>query len=98
MLVRIVRAMEVNHLWIELKKETNDNIYTEKGLENIIIRSIQTESTFGDMKYNDEFRQFNHRSIDKAETELFLYVFASNINKIHRFKKGIIKEYLKITA
>ncbi len=92
------KRMEVNHVWIELKKETNDNIHTEKGSENMIIRSIQTEGTFGDMKYNDEFRQFNHRSMDKVETELFLYVFARNINKLHRFKNGKIKEYRKIIA
>jgi hypothetical protein len=92
------KRMEVNHEWIELKKETNDHIHTEKGIENMIIRSIQTEGTFGDMKYNDNFRQFNHRSMDKVETELFLYVFARNINKLHRFKNDKIKKYHKITA
>ena len=92
------KRIEINHSWIDLKKETNDNIHTEKGLENMIIRSIQTEGTFGDMKYNDEFKQFNHRSIEKVDTELFLYVFARNINKLHRFKRGKIKKYTKIIA
>ncbi|SET20197.1 hypothetical protein SAMN03080614_10801, partial [Anaerobranca gottschalkii DSM 13577] len=48
---------------------------------------------FGDMKENDKFRRFNHRSTEKVYKELMLYLFGRNINKYHKFITGQIKEF-----
>ncbi len=56
-----------------------------KGILNRQIRSIQTEGHFGDIKENDDFRRFNHRSIENVYKEFMLYAIGRNINKYHRF-------------
>lgn len=64
-----------------------------RGILNRQIRSIQTEGFFGDMKANDDFRQFNHRSQDKVIKEFMLYAFGKNIDKYHKFTMGKIKKF-----
>lgn len=44
------KAMKVNERWEELKEESNANIQSEKGILKHLIRSIQTEGHFGDIK------------------------------------------------
>jgi hypothetical protein len=51
------------------------------------------ECHFGDIKENDGFRQFNHRSSERVFEELLLYAIDRNMNKYHRFRTGQIKEY-----
>ena len=53
----------------ELKSESHANIESENGILNRQIRSIQTEGHFGDMKENENFRRFNHRTSDKVYKE-----------------------------
>ena len=45
----------------------------KKGILHRQIRSIQTEGHFGDIKENDNFRRFNHRTSEKVHKEFFLY-------------------------
>jgi hypothetical protein len=45
------------------------------------------------MKANDDFRQFNHRSAEKAHKEFTLYAFGKNLDKYHKFKMGKIKQF-----
>ncbi|WP_246543217.1 IS1182 family transposase [Fusibacter paucivorans] len=87
------KAIKVNERWDDLKAKSNENIQSEKGILNRLIRSIQTEGFFGDMKANDDFRQFNHRSAEKAHKEFMLYVFGKNLDKYHKFKLGKIKRF-----
>lgn len=60
-------------------------------------RSIQTEGffgdIFGDIKENDDFRKFNHRSSSKVYKESLLYIFEKNIGRYHKFSSGELRKY-----
>jgi len=79
------KLMKINEQWEDLKAVSHANIESEKGILNRQIRSIQTEGHFGDIKENEDFRRFTHRSADKVYKEFMLYAIARNINKYHRF-------------
>ena len=69
------------------------NIWSERGIRNRQIRSIQTEGHFGDIKENEDFRRFNYRSKDKAYKEFMLFAIGRNINKYHRFLSAKPKKF-----
>jgi len=46
------KEIKVNYNWDELKRESEENILSDKGIIYRQIRSIQTEGSFGDMKHN----------------------------------------------
>lgn len=79
------KVMKINEQWEGLKEWSNANVQSEKGILNRQIRSIQTEGHFGDIKENDHFRRFHHRSEEKVYKEFMLYAIGRNINKFHRF-------------
>ncbi len=87
------KVIKVNECWDDLKEKSYNNIHSDKGILNRQIRSIQTEGFFGDMKANDDFRQFNHRSQDKVLKEFMLFAFGKNIDKYHKFLMGKIKRF-----
>jgi hypothetical protein len=87
------KVIKINESWDSLKEKSNNNIHSDKGILNRQIRSIQTEGFFGDMKANDDFRQFNHRSQDKVLKEFMLFAFGKNIDKYHKFIMGKIKRF-----
>ena len=92
------KVMKINLLWETLKSESNNNIQSEKGIFYRQIRSIQTEGHFGDIKENDNFRRFNHRTSEKVYKEFLLYAVGRNLNKYYRFAKEKIKTYEAKTA
>lgn len=85
--------IKVNRNWETLKAASHVNIQSEKGIYYRQIRSIQTEGFFGDMKENNSFRKFNHRSSEKVYKESLLYVFGKNIGRYHKFINGELKKY-----
>jgi transposase len=87
------KVMKINENWEDLKSESHANIESEQGILNREIRSIQTEGHFGDIKENDRFRRFHHRSSEKVYKEFLLYAMGRNINKYHRFLAGTLKKY-----
>ena len=87
------KLMKINEQWEELKAASHANIESEKGILNRQIRSIQTEGHFGDIKENEKFRRFNHRSSEKVYKEFMLYVIGRNINKYHRFIHDQIQKF-----
>ena len=87
------KVMKINERWEELKEKSHANIQSEKGILNRQIRSIQTEGHFGDIKENDDFRRFNHRSAEKVYKEFMLYAIGRNINKYHRFQCNKLKKF-----
>ena len=87
------KVMKINENWEELKQESHANIQSEQGIRNRQIRSIQTEGHFGDIKENENFRRFSHRSSEKVYKEFMLYAIGRNINKYHRFLNGELKKY-----
>ena len=87
------KIMKINLLWETLKSKSNENIQSEKGILYRQIRSIQTEGSFGDIKENDNFRKFNHRTSEKVYKEFLLYAVGRNFNKYHRFVNEKIKKF-----
>ena len=87
------KLMKINEQWEELKAISHANIQSEKGILNRQIRSIQTEGHFGDIKENENFRRFNHRSSKKVYKEFMLYAIGRNINKYHRFIHEQIQKF-----
>ncbi len=87
------KVMKINEYWEELKEKTHANIQSEKGIRNRQIRSIQTEGHFGDIKENDNFRRFHHRTEEKVYKEFMLYAIGRNINKYHRFLNHKLQEF-----
>lgn len=85
--------MKINEKWEDLKAASHANIESEKGILNRQIRSIQTEGHFGDIKENENFRRFNHRSSEKVYKEFMLYAIGRNINKYHRFIHNQIQKF-----
>ena len=87
------KTMKINENWDALKAESNSNIQSEKGIINRQIRSIQTEGHFGDIKENESFRRFNHRTCEKVYKEFLLHAVGRNLNKYHRFQTEQIKKF-----
>ncbi len=87
------KQMKVNQRWESLKEESNENIQSDRGILNRQIRSIQTEGFFGDMKANNGFDRFYHRSEEKVFKELLLYIMGKNIDKYHKFINQKIKKF-----
>jgi len=87
------KLMKINEQWEELKAASHANIESEKGILNRQIRSIQTEGHFGDIKENEKFRRFNHRSSEKVYKEFMLYAIGRNLNKYHRFLHKEISKF-----
>ncbi|MCI8864938.1 MAG: transposase [Lachnospiraceae bacterium] len=87
------KLMKINEKWEDLKAASHANIESEKGILNRQIRSIQTEGHFGDIKENENFRRFNHRSSEKVYKEFMLYAIGRNINKYHRFIHNQIQKF-----
>lgn len=75
------KVMKINEYWEKLQAESHANILSDEGILNRQIRSIQTEGHFGDIKENEDFRRFNHRSKDKVYKEFLLFAISRNINK-----------------
>lgn len=88
------KVIKVNERWDNLKAKSHENIQSNKGIYNRHIRSIQTEGFFGDMKENDDFRKFNHRSSKKVYKESLLYIIGKNIGRYHKFLNGELTEYV----
>ena len=88
-----IKIMRINRNWDELKKVSEENIHTEKGIKYRQIRSVQAEGAFGNMKENHDFRKFNYRGAEKVHKKALLYAIGSNMKKYHRFKFGLIKKF-----
>lgn len=88
------KVIKVNERWDNLKALSYENIQSDKGIYYRHIRSIQTEGFFGDMKENDDFRKFNHRSSKKVYKESLLYIIGKNIGRYHKFLSGELTEYV----
>lgn len=87
------KEIKVNYNWDELKRKSENNILSDKGIIYRQIRSIQTEGSFGDMKHNHKIRHFNHRGEEKVYKEMLFYTFGRNLIKYHRFEHKDLKSF-----
>ena len=66
----------------ELKKQANENLCSEKGLELRSQRVVEVEQTFGRIKGCWSFRRFLLRGKEKVKIEWGLLSIAHNITKM----------------
>ncbi len=89
------RTIRVSHRFMEERKNSFENITTEKGILLRMNRSIQVEGAFGILKEDYGFRRFLTRGKRKTETQFFLLSFAFNIQKyFNKSQNGRLKTEL----
>lgn len=76
------REIKVSQPFDELRRESYDNIVSEKGILLRMNRSIQVEGAFGVIKQDMSFRRFLTRGKQKTETQFFLIAISFNIRKL----------------
>jgi len=75
------------------KQKAKELLDTEGGKEKRAKRSIEVESSFGDIKYNMQHDRFVLREIDKVYVEFGLLAIGHNLRKIYCLQSGIWMEY-----
>lgn len=82
------RTVQVSTTFNELRRQSDENITTEKGILLRMNRSIQVEGAFGVIKQDMQFRRFLTRGKQKTETQFFILAFAFNIRKLWNRQQG----------
>ena len=80
------RTLRVNPVLFELQDIAKENLDSPRGIELRVQRSIQSESTFGQLKYNWGKTRFMRRGKENVENELFLIAIGLNLMKYHAKK------------
>jgi Transposase DDE domain len=76
------RQVTINPTWEEFKKEAKARLLTPKGIELKKQRSVDVESSFGDIKYNQGYSRFRLRGIKKVNIEWGLIAISHNLRKV----------------
>ena len=76
------KELRVNKTLQELRKASQENITTERGIYLRLCRSIQVEGAFGLLKTDFGFRRFLTRGKANVRTELFLLALAFDLKKL----------------
>lgn len=76
------RTVQLNKRLEVYKQKTRENLSSPLGIELRKKRCIDVESVFGDIKYNQGFKRFSLRGIDKVNAEFGLVALAHNIKKV----------------
>lgn len=71
------------------KAQTRELLASEKGQQVRSKRSIEVESTFGDIKFNMQHRRFTLRGIEKVYVEFGFLAIGHNLRKIYCKESGI---------
>lgn len=90
------RTIAVNHRVRKYRQTARDVLLSEDGKRRYKKRSIDVESTFGNVKENKKFRRFSLRGLFKTEVEFGLISLGHNLKKYTRkIAKSQSKRYLK---
>ena len=76
------KELRVNKTLKELRKASQENISTERGVYLRLCRSIQAEGAFGLLKSDFGFRRFLTRGRKNVRTELFFLALGFNLKKL----------------
>jgi hypothetical protein len=76
------KELRVNKTLQELRKASQENIFTERGVYLRLCRSIQAEGAFGLLKSDFGFRSFLTRGRKNVRTELFFLALGFNLKKL----------------
>ena len=81
------------------REQSRERITSELGIQLRVNRSIQSEGTFGVLKQAWGFRRFLRRGQKNVYTEILIYAFAFNIQKLYakdtNQRHGVILHQLK---
>lgn len=80
------RNIAINPVLFELQDLAKANLDSQRGIELRVQRSIQSESTFGILKYNWGKHRFTRRGTMNVENELYLLIIGFNLMKYHQKK------------
>ena len=69
--------------FLKKRRESYENIISEKGIQYRTNRSIQVEGAFGVLKNDYEFQRFLLRGKTKVKLEILLLCLGYNLNKLH---------------
>ena len=67
--------------FLRFRKQSQENIATEKGIMLRVNRSIQLEGAFGVLKQNMNFKRFKYRERSKTKVEALLFAIGYNLRK-----------------
>ena len=67
--------------FLRFRKQSQENIATEKGIMLRVNRSIQVEGAFGVLKQNMNFKRFKYRERSKTKVEALLFAIGYNLRK-----------------
>ena len=77
------KKITVSQNFSKLRKESLDNITSEKGILLRMIRSIQVEGAFGVIKNNYGFKRFLSKGKRNINIDILFLCLGYNINKLH---------------
>lgn len=86
---RLHRSLKYEHY----KKQAQELLASEEGLEKRSQRSVDVETPFANIKYNMGHRRFILRGLTEVSTEFKMLAIAHNIIKIECEQTGKWKEY-----
>lgn len=76
------RVIQVNHRLNELKAQARQLLTSDVGLQHRSQRPADVEQTFGNLKWNKQFKRFLLRGLQKVEIEFGLLSIAHNLSKL----------------
>lgn len=76
------RIIEMNPRLVRYKQQARDKLTSERGLKYRSQRPADVEAVFGNLKYNQNFKQFTLRGLEKTEIEAGLHSLAHNLRKL----------------
>lgn len=76
------RQFSINPTWDTFKKHARERLSTQKGIELKKQRSVDVESSFGDIKYNQGYTRFRLRGLNKVKIEWGLIAISHNLRKV----------------
>jgi transposase len=76
------RKIEVNKQLIQYKRQSRENLISEKGRKLRGRRCTEVEQTFGQIKWNKKFNRFLLRGVPKVSIEIGIIAIAHNLQKL----------------
>ena len=78
-----MKTLQAARTFLKYRQEDLKRILSEESIVYRTIRSIQTESSFGGLKQDMEFRKYGCKGTLNVLAESILLVMAKNLNKLH---------------
>ncbi len=76
------RKIEVNKQLVQYKRQSRENLTSEKGRELRGRRCTEVEQTIGQLKWNKRFNRFLLRGLPKVSIEIGILAIAHNLQKL----------------